>query len=292
MKSDQPFPNLRNIALPTSDEIVPFSSIKYSVPEEEPENINIQSNEDVNPDEEMNELPDPGSDIKIPVDQKIFDDVLQEEVAKMEAKNGNKSSKISNVMGTSEKFSVLGSKKSESDVGEDANMLYGLETPEVGLLLRTQYKTSIYEYKTHFSHCLEAFGDRLEKENIEALDDEGLKLLYQEIRIVVGSRNSAQLIPTAVNMISIIPEKFGHLFGLDLEGFTNNIKLSTSLKENIQELSIEYKKYIYVHPLYRFGLNYVQLLAYTHDENQMKKQLLEKLSTAVNQSALEEFKDL
>ena len=295
MKSSQPFQGLRKLE-PEIPKDMP-AGVKYNVPPptelvKEPikSNLDPTSNSLITKVDPMdpNAIGDqwaPGAD-----QPDEFQKIMEEGIAKLETKLPEDAPppKV-------KKFSILGSRREQELVGEVADgpvTSFGLELPDNEIMTKTQYKTSIYDYKNHFGHCLESFDERLTKEHIESLDIDGLEQLYQEVRIAVGSRNSADLIPLAVNMVSLIPEKYGHLVGLDLEGFAAQVQLSQSLKENIMELSIEYKKYIYIHPLYRFGLNYFQLLMNTNNENKQKKMLLEVLSTTVDPLALEEFRDL
>jgi len=168
----------------------------------------------------------------------------------------------------------------------------GVEQPDDSTVLKVKRKNSILKCKTLFPIALEGYADKLTWAHLDTLDATQMDNLYQEIRVHIGTYNSANMLPMIFMNLTSIPEKFGPIIGLELEGLQAKMLANEQLKSILNEVSLDYESLCYMPPIYRLGLTSIGIMASVHQENVNVKALKKFIETPVNDQLVDEFEDL
>lgn len=168
----------------------------------------------------------------------------------------------------------------------------GVDMPPTDLVTKIKRKASILRYKTLFPNALAGYEEKLGIEYLDKLTSTQIEQLYQEIRIHIGTRNSSNLIPLAYKSLASIPEALGPSFGFELQGLQTQLILNEQIKDQLNEISMEYENACYIHPIYRLALTTIGVMSFVHQDNSMKRKMREISEINVKQDIIDEFQDL
>ena len=168
----------------------------------------------------------------------------------------------------------------------------GVKLPNNDLIEKTKLKLSILRYKDIFGAYLTHYGDRLNVENLDTLDNETLSSLIDEIRITVGCRNSASMISNSYFGLAGFVENLGPSIGLELQGLQASLMNSKMIVETLQEISLEYESLAYIPPIQRLVLGTGQILIGIHSLNQSNKKIQSFSNDKIKQDIVNKFDDL
>ena len=87
-------------------------------------------------------------------------------------------------------------------------------------------------------------------------------------------------------------ENLGPVFGLNLKNYADNLARNNSVRETIDEISIEHLSFMYVSPERRLAFLLLMNLVATHNLNETNTSLDSVLEEKVDVSILEKYKDL
>jgi hypothetical protein len=132
-----------------------------------------------------------------------------------------------------------------------------------------------------------------ERQELEQLDVEALKLLLQEHQFNVSSTNSSQVSRDGFFMASNIVEYMGCRFTpLKLQGLTSVLASNQHVLDTIDEVSMKYGSLLHVEPEYRLCYLVMAAALGVHNANSQKMIIEDHFKNTVNPETIQKFSDL
>lgn len=145
----------------------------------------------------------------------------------------------------------------------------------------------IHRYIKSFPIELSIFNIDLETKTSEELDK-----LLEEIRLIVGNKNSTQLMFLGYQQGLSILENVGPLLNMDLQGIQLMAIQDRAIMDCVQELSIEYMSMKYMKPHIRLAILTGGLCMKVSNSNKTQKILNNFQEKEVQENIVEEYLDL
>lgn len=177
----------------------------------------------------------------------------------------------------------------EIQVPKKDNRLLTVEADSIPL---QQKKIKIMRYKNVFPEELEIYASKLNIDYLNTLDEEQLNELLQQVKMTVGCRRGASLIPYAYFGVVEAVEKVGCKMNMKLAGLSHSLQTNKNLLGTLDELSLEYEDFAYRTPLERLALFTIQTIIYTHNANNNNENKKEIFNQEIKSDELNEYKDL
>lgn len=153
-------------------------------------------------------------------------------------------------------------------------------------------RLSIMRYKQLFPNHLILYGDRLTLENLEKLTQDQLQRFLDEVKITVGSRNSASMITTSYMSAMGLAETLGPKLNMKLQGLQASLMNNQMIMETLTEISLEYESLAYINPIQRLAIQTGQHILFLHQQNKANEQKEIFLKENTKKEIVEEFKDI
>lgn len=168
----------------------------------------------------------------------------------------------------------------------------GLKLPDDNVVDKAKLKLSILRYRETFGKYLEHYGDRLEISNLEALSNEELGILLEDVKIAVGCRRTASLIPPVYFGLAGMVEGFGSTIGMELQGLQTALMNNQMIVETLQEISLEYESISYLPPVQRLLIGTGQIIVSLHSINKSNRETKIFSEKPIKKEVVDEFKDI
>lgn len=132
-----------------------------------------------------------------------------------------------------------------------------------------------------------------DRQELEQLDVEKLKLLLNEHQFNVSSTNSSQISRDGFFLASNIVEYVGCRFTpLKLQGLTAVLSSNQHVLDTIDEVSMKYGSLLHVEPEYRLCYLVLATALGVHNANSQKTVIEDHFKSPVKQETVEKFNDL
>ena len=120
----------------------------------------------------------------------------------------------------------------------------GLPQIDKDTVEKHQLRLKVLRWRETFPNYLESYGERLELEHLETLNEDQLKKLLDEISITVGCANSSKLISSAyIGTLGVI-EGLGPKLNMHLNGLQMAMLNDQLLNDQLKETSLIYEIYV------------------------------------------------
>lgn len=157
-------------------------------------------------------------------------------------------------------------------------------------LKKMSLKNKLVSYRTNFAKYLEAYD--LSITTLNGLSIEELELLSDEIKIVVETRNSGNMLKFyyigGVDMV----ERVAPIVGMNLKGLGDILKNNEPIQETLNELSIKYDV-LHAQPVEaRLCFLTLNAILAVNNLNRQKDAITKIVEGTVSKNIVDEFKDL
>lgn len=157
-------------------------------------------------------------------------------------------------------------------------------------LKKMSLKNKLVSYRTNFAKYLEAYD--LSITTLNGLSTEELELLSDEIKIVVETRNSGNMLKFyyigGVDMF----ERVAPIVGMNLKGLGDILKNNEPIQETLNELSIKYDVLHAQPPEARLAFLTLNAILAVNNLNKQKDAISKIVEGTVSKNIVDEFKDL
>jgi hypothetical protein len=155
--------------------------------------------------------------------------------------------------------------------------------------------SKIHSYIEKFQHKLyEITGTNLVlfKESLKGYSDVEIAALLETIKTKISSNGINSGIHHIFHVGATVVENLGPILGLNLKNYADNLARNNSVRETIDEISIEHLSFMYVSPERRLAFLLLMNLVATHNMNETESSMTSVLEEKVDVSIIEKYKDL
>lgn len=160
------------------------------------------------------------------------------------------------------------------------------------LMLRSALKSKLNRCATLFKEELIGYEDRLKECNGGTYSNENLKLLLDEVKLVIGTRRSSNLIKPLYFTGLEFMEKIGCRFGYNISGVKDMMYKNIEVHKCLDEMSLDIDESMYMPAYLRLGLMTAQTLIGVYEMNKIQDTLTNEMNKPIKKEFVDEFKDI